>query len=645
MINIDVPIQPVIVHGVVIRESKVIEQKILPEIKNFGIFENDDEHSKEEKQTSAQDKSKTRQNEMKTSSSFIQEKNHKIEIQPSIPSPSHTVTLENETLSSKSKRTLSRKSKNQISLSAENKKGILHKFKLNFKSKFDGLEVRAKLLEKPCLKAAYLIQDVECTLSLSNEHSKFSCILNKHSLSFQCDDQINDEDLKSTFMTMKPLEQRTNFFLPSIFLNGKHLSKFLSENQTDNSKGQKFFNLSEIRFVVEIAPLNRELNAEVIAQLVFVAKVFLKEINNILQAVYGIEEINETIVEDTPRSVKSHPTENFSFQHQIQNSVVNYFFYDFKIEVGKISLTGISPSNTSLSIYTSDKSSLGFTNMKNSEGINGLKLGDFGKNFDFTLKPYVETKSQLSIELKKNCSDDAGINDWYQLAYFDTKFDLRNERKKTSSNLDREAIMITVEKPRFYLQPGAVDCAILFWLSYKDTYEFWLQQRQELANQEDFLRNTTSPIAFPQNIPEKNNIDNFLTLKLRVTGLGLALPLSSKMYKSFFASNMDCLVISLHETAIYACSSGCIVSKGQFNNFSLRFIENFNLSSSEWAPILGQTETRTHSNLFYKSLINSWIVPSGYYEVCSSTIDKPKTRAFLKRNDPKNILSKLKLKI
>lgn len=38
-INIDVPLRPMIVHGVVYRESKMIEQKILPEIKNFGIFE------------------------------------------------------------------------------------------------------------------------------------------------------------------------------------------------------------------------------------------------------------------------------------------------------------------------------------------------------------------------------------------------------------------------------------------------------------------------------------------------------------------------------------------------------------------------------------------------------------------------------
>ena len=53
-IYIDVPLRPMVVHGVVYRESKVIEQKILPEIKNFVIFENeeqksDSENSKENK--------------------------------------------------------------------------------------------------------------------------------------------------------------------------------------------------------------------------------------------------------------------------------------------------------------------------------------------------------------------------------------------------------------------------------------------------------------------------------------------------------------------------------------------------------------------------------------------------------------------
>ena len=224
-----------------------------------------------------------------------------------------------------------------------------------------------------------------------------------------------------------------------------------------------------------------------------------------------------------------------------------------------------------------------------------------------------------------------------------------------------------MERPRFYLQPGAVDCALLFWLNYKNTYEFWLQQKQQYAatsaSDDTVLNDYTSSSSYNNNnaatTMPKQPPSNLLTLKLRVTGLGVALPLSKKKTRDFFKSNADCLVISLHETVIYACSSGCVVSKGQFNNFSLRFVENFNMSSSEWNPLhllfpsqqqqqqqqqqqsssasaaaspnannsssiqLQQQQQLMSTSPYYnKNLMNAWIVPSGNYEICSSTIEK-----------------------
>lgn len=147
----------------------------------------------------------------------------------------------------------------------ETKKSLLNKFTFQLKSKFDGIEIRAKLLETPCLKAAYLIRDVELNATLSSERSKLNCNLNSHCLSFQCDDEPSqpatfvivttaaeerkmqfratranarslEENLhanssvspttsSSPFLTMKPLEERTNFFLPAISLTGNHLLK------------------------------------------------------------------------------------------------------------------------------------------------------------------------------------------------------------------------------------------------------------------------------------------------------------------------------------------------------------------------------------------------------------------------------------
>ena len=135
-------------------------------------------------------------------------------------------------------------------------------------------------------------------------------------------------------------------------------------------------------------------------------------------------------------------------------------------------------------------------------------------------------------------ADEENALDWYQLAYFNTKFDLRNAVKAINLGLDRESIIITVEKPRFYLQPGAVDCAILFWLNYKSTYEYWLQQRQQFADLlidkqtvNSSLKNVISPTG--ESLPSASSktskkqtassqeqpiISNYLTLKLRVTG-------------------------------------------------------------------------------------------------------------------------------
>jgi hypothetical protein len=110
-----------------------------------------------------------------------------------------------------------------------------------------------------------------------------------------------------------------------------------------------------------------------------------------------------------------------------------------------------------------------------------------------------------------------------------------------------------------------------------------------------------------------------------VIGLGLALPLSNTTKKDIFKTNIDCLVISLNETSIYACSSGCVVSKGQFNNFCLRFAENFNLNSVEWSPFAANTNSN-NVQMRPKAIINAWTIPSGSYEVCSSTIEKQKEK-------------------
>jgi len=679
-IYIDIPLRPMLVHGVVYRESKVIEQNILPEIKNFVIFENSEVASGNEAKR-AQEKTSGKQargNQPSDSFSPSLDKSQSATLNKSklvkVNTPPKSTAKTPKNLF------LNKKNHQRHLVNSQNKPGLFSKFSFQLKSKLVGCEIRAKLLENPCLKAAYSINDFECNSSITNEHSKITCVLNSHCLSFQIDDEFNansnnndmDESTANQMginqmMTMKPVEERTYLFLPSISLSGSYTYQQFEFNSTKNVirgqvasslddslrskiKDSKVFNISDIKFRIKTAPLNRELNAQVIAQLVFVIKVFIKEMNYILQAVYGLENTN-------PKKAKASFAPNKPFEVVDENhSSETRIFYDLNVEIGKISLTGITPSNTALTIFSGDKSIINLKNKAASTATGVEKKYELAFG-DYTIKPGIDAKCNLSIELKTLVSNGASssasnntnnssqqekarssidVNEWYQLAYFNTKFDLRNSIN--NSNAERESIIITVEKPRFYLQPGAVDCAVLFWLNYKNTYEFWLEQRQQFAKfliDQEYFKSYSTPQR-PRDThkireakSDSESANNFIALKLRVVGLGLALPLSTRKTKDFFTTSTDCLVISLNETVIYACSSGCVVSKGQFNNFCMRFSENFNLSGSEWTPINAQeanNKTQATPGSFMpmpKSIINAWVVPSGNYEVCSSTAEKP----------------------
>lgn len=214
-----------------------------------------------------------------------------------------------------------------------------------------------------------------------------------------------------------------------------------SSQQQAAASASKSYNLAELHLQLKTSPLSRELNAEVIAQLVFVTKVFIKEINHILQAVYGFE--NSMLLDPsaagadmiTPRSLKmsanemgaagstgSFPTAASVYhqQNQASNTTPTYFFYDAKVEIGKISLTGITPTNTTaLSVFSGEQSVLTLTNrtahhqmqkpaMAGATSVSDRNewLAKMIRDSNYTLKPSIEAKCNLSVELKTSLKSD-----------------------------------------------------------------------------------------------------------------------------------------------------------------------------------------------------------------------------------------------
>lgn len=120
---------------------------------------------------------------------------------------------------------------------------------------------------------------------------------------------------------------------------------------------------------------------------------------------------------------------------------------------------------------------------------------------------------------------------------------------------DKEVVLITLKRPLIYIQPVAVDKAILVWLNYKNAYEYWNEKRMSLnkevltATQQVFEKVFSKSLIFSQVVlqdmywtkPSKlffsfskvqlsSNISpphlSTLFLQLNVDDIGICLPLN-----------------------------------------------------------------------------------------------------------------------
>ena len=183
---------------------------------------------------------------------------------------------------------------------------------------------------------------------------------------------------------------------------------------------------------------------------------------------------------------------------------------------------------------------------------------------------------------------------------------------------DKEAVLITLKRPLIYIQPLALDKAVLVWLNYKNAFEYWSEQRAVLAK-EVLAASGSSCGKVHSQIPQLSSNPNMGTLFLQLTvdDLGICLPISNNLAAtsatlgsriSYDCELKSALVITLESTRISACSCGPLVSKAKFNGFCFRFADDFETSLDDWKPDPNDA-----------SVMNVCVVSEGTYEICSRT--------------------------
>ncbi|XP_077586910.1 bridge-like lipid transfer protein family member 1 isoform X3 [Stigmatopora nigra] len=459
---------------------------------------------------------------------------------------------------------------------------------LKFSAMMDGITIGAALL--PSLKAEYKMGPMK-SHGMTGAQTSFTFELPNHKLCFQS--KVSPVDMS----TMPPSASLT---LPPVTMSGEYIMED-HESHSDQGWGTDDFPAKQgnylqgnyLRCVAEIGSFEHNLTTDLLNHLVFLQKVFMKEVNEVIQKVSGVEQ---------PIPLwNEHDTSTEADKPKI-------LLYSLSLMFKGIQMTATTPSMRAVRFET------GLIELELSNRIQ-CKAQPGGSSSYLKLfgKCQVDLHLALGQIVKHQVYEEAG-SDFHQVAYFRTRIGLRNAlQEEISGSSDKEAVLITLNRPIVFAQPVAFDRAVLFWLNYKAAYDNWNEQR--LALNKDIHVATKEVVDKLPGIQQTSaQAFSTLFLQLTVNDLGICLPITnaSQANHSIDFDTSSALVLTIESTLITACSSESLVSKGHFKNFCIRFAEGFETSWDDWKPeIRGDL------------VMNACIVPDGTYEVCSRTTGQP----------------------
>ncbi|CAH1776489.1 unnamed protein product [Owenia fusiformis] len=462
---------------------------------------------------------------------------------------------------------------------------------VNFKLALQGMTIGASLL--PSLKAQYKIGKVS-SRGVTGKEARFTVEYPEHSLSFNSQMTTSETNLPTS----------ANIDLPPMHLHAEYRQhtgeKVKSKGLTE---GLVFREGNYFNAVAEVGSFEHSLTTDLLNHLVFVQKVFMKEVNEVMQKISGGD-----------KPVPLWSTEG----HKIQQHAPNPLLYSLQFKLKGIQITANTPTSSAVRFET---------------GAIELELSNRVLNTQTQLAPqnkylkvFIKAKVDLNLalgELNKNPMFEEAEPEFQTLAFFKTRIEIRNalqDEMIPGQSDDQEALLISLCRPIIFFEPIAADKAVLVWLNYRNAYEYWNEQRLGLNKEvQQATRQVFDRIPVTNIQPDISTLGT-LFLQLTVDDMGICVPLKTskdvigvpQLSRMMDNEPGSALVLTIESTLISACSRGSLVSKGDFKGFCLRFTEEFEMSWDDWKP---------SSNI--SPVMNACVVPQGTYEVCSRTVNKP----------------------
>ncbi|XP_071552185.1 bridge-like lipid transfer protein family member 1 isoform X2 [Panulirus ornatus] len=463
---------------------------------------------------------------------------------------------------------------------------LLNPLVIQFSILLQSLSIQAALL--PSLQAQYRMEQVS-SLGITGAKAKFTIHLPTHHLSFS----TRLQDLPSE----THLPSSASIQLPQV-----HVEAELIQDDTGHSDqhaatdGMVLREGNYLSAVAEIGALEHSLTTDLLNHLVFVQKVFMKEVNEVVQKMAGGDKPVPLWTEEGPSHVSQPQQLLFTLQLRLKGIII----------------TATTPTQSAVRLET------GVVELQLSNRVENISRPTHASS-DPTPPMKIFGKAQVDInvalgQLIRNDMFEEAEPEFQQLAFFRTRICLRNAlyNEMLSVGDDGEVVLITLTRPLVCVQPLAVDRAVLVWLNYKNAYEYWSEQRASL-NKEVLTATQQVFEKVPQfsSLSSAAHITNNVYLQLTVDDIGICLPLNpcrTVSHQVDSTETRDALVVTLESTIISACNSGSLVCKARFKGFCMRFAPEFETSLDDWKPD------------FKDPTINLCTVSEGTYEVCSRTV-------------------------
>ena len=434
----------------------------------------------------------------------------------------------------------------------EEESNLIKPLVMKFQLSIESFAVSAALL--PSLQAQYKMENVT-SKGVTGSKANFNIILPKHTLSF-------NTKLEQDIGLDNTLPSEASIDLPRVYILAEYMQdESVSIEPKKAADGSMYSKGNYFKAKAEIGELDHCLTTDMLNHLVFVQKVFMKEVNEVVQKMTG----GDRLV-----SVWTDFGEEFELHHSTPGKQL---LYTVSVELKRITITATTPSNSAVRFET------GTSELVLSNRISNVQGSKYGSN-KISFKAKIHLKLSLG-QLIKDVIYPEAESQFQQHAYFKTSIQLRNaledEEHADDSNIpDKEVILITLNRPLIFLQPIAVDKAILVWLSYKNAWEYWAEQRSSLNKEVLFATRQVIervPISQLREQISSQHIGT-LFLQLNVTDIGVAIPITTDSFGvPLDSDSKGAIVCTVETTSISACSATSVASKGKFEDLCVRFCE------------------------------------------------------------------------